>query len=144
MKKLLILALSVFVASNIAMADDKPIEFNNLPEAAKSLVKEHFADKKITSATMDKDGMDTEYKVHFSDGCKVEFNKDGQWRDLDCEKAMVPPSLIPEKIAKHLIDTYPGIKVLKMEKERSGYDLKLSNGLELKFDNNQKFLRLAY
>lgn len=144
MKKLFILAVSVFATYNIAMADDKPIDFNNLPQAAKTLVTQHFADKKIAGTTIDKELMSTEYKIYFSDGCKVEFNGDGQWKDIDCKGSAIPSGLIPEKIAKYLNTTYPGATVSEMEKDRMGYDIKISNGMELKFNKSQKFLRLDY
>ena len=66
---------------------------------------------------------------------KVEFLKDGNWKEVDCKYSSVPEAVLPDAINQYVKTNYAGQKVLKIEKEdRGGYEIKLSGGLELGFD----------
>jgi hypothetical protein len=56
---------------------------------------------------------------------------------VDCRYGEVPAAVIPESIKKYIQANYPGEKVHKIERDRNNYEVKLSNRLELTF--NQDF-----
>ncbi len=133
MKKFLMMLVAlVMTASMPAMADnDKVITFEQLPQAAKTLLQTHFADKVPLIVTVD------DYKVMYQSGEKVEFDKKGNWKELDCKVSAVPTALIPEQIKAHVKATFPGTTIIKIDRDRRGWDVKLNNGLELEY--NKKF-----
>lgn len=116
------------------MADnDRVITFDQLPAQAQALLKKHFADKVPLIVTVDWD----DYKVVYQSGEKVEFNKKGEWKEFDCKVSNVPTELIPEQIKTNVKTTFPGAIIIKLSRDRRGYEVKLNNGLELEY--NKKF-----
>ena len=80
MKKFLFLMIALVAFSFNAKADhDQVIAFNQLPAAAQTLLKEHFATKVPLVVTMDWD----DYTVVYDSGEKVEFDKQGNWKEFD-------------------------------------------------------------
>lgn len=69
-----------------------------------------------------------------ADGTKIEFNAEGEWKDVDCTSGEVPVAIIPKQINDYVAKSYPGVKFLKIDRDRRSYDVSLSNRLELKFD----------
>lgn len=136
MKKLMTLLICMLTMSMTVRADDdRPVRFDQLPEKAQTCVKKYFAGEKVALAKMEKDFFDKKYEVIFADGSKVEFYKDGVWKEVDCKYSVVPGALIPDGILRYVKATYPGEKVVKIEKEDRGrYEVKLASGLKLEFD----------
>ncbi len=137
MKKLIILFLSlVVIQTTVKAGDDKPIEFAQLPQQSQQFIKKHFADKSIALVKMDTDFFDKSYEVIFTNGDKVDFNKKGQWKDVDCRHTELPKDIVPLQIKNYVVKNYPNTKIVKIEKEdRSRHEIELSNGLDLTFDS---------
>ena len=135
MKKLMTIltALVLTVSLHMSADNDRVITFDQLPAQAQILLKQHFADKVPLIVTVDWD----DYKVIYSSGEKIEFDKKGNWKELDCKSSKVPSALIPEQIRASVKKTFPGASVIKLDRDRRGYDAKLNNGMELEF--NKKF-----
>ena len=134
MKKLIFL----FVCSiQVALADnDKPINFTQLPQAAQKFVKQHFPKAKIAFVKMETELFDKSYDVVFNNGDKLEFDKKGEWTEVNCKSTVVPAKVIPAPIKKYVETNYPEAKVLSIERDRYDYEVKLSNFWEIKFDMN--------
>lgn len=134
MKKLFLLLVSVFTMQ-VAMADnDKPVTFEQLPQAAQQFIRQNFADREIAFSKMEKEWFDTSYDVLFTNGDKLEFDKNGQWKEMYCKFTAVPEKALPAPIVKFVNDKYPGVKVLVIEKDRYEYEVRLSNFWEITFD----------
>ena len=71
---------------------------------------------------------------------RFEFDKNGNWDKVDCHHAAVPAAIIPASIAKYVKANFPDSQIVKIDKERGGYDIELSNDLDLKFNAKGKFL----
>lgn len=135
MKKLLFLLVCLFALQTVARADDdKPIQINQMPQQAQLFIKKYFADSKVALAKMESDLLNKSYDVIFTDGNKVEFDKKGNWKEVDCKYSSVPAAIIPETIQKYIKTNYPDTKVVKMERDKKEYEVKLTNRTELKFD----------
>lgn len=132
MKKRMIMMLTfVLTMCMSAMADnDRVITFDQLLDQARTLLKKHFADKVPLVVTVDWD----DYKVMYQSGEKVEFDKKGNWKEFDCKTSSVPTALIPEQIKSKVKTTFPGATILKLDRDRRGYSVKLNNGMEIEFD----------
>ncbi len=134
MKKLLFLLLSVFTLQ-VAQADnDKPITFDKLPAKAQTFIKQNFPTEKVAFTKMEKGFLDTSYDVVFVNGNGVEFDKNGEWTDLDCKRSSVPTKAVPAQITKFVKESHPNATILKLERDRYTYEVKLSNFWEIKFD----------
>jgi hypothetical protein len=136
MKKIVFLFISLFAMNLVALAgNDKPIQVSEMPKAAQLFIKNHFADLSVAMAKVETDFLDKNYDVVFTNGNKVEFDKKGNWTNVDCEHTQVPVAILPEAIRQYVTQNYPDAKVLKIEvTDRKGYDVELSNGFELEFD----------
>ncbi|MDM8155687.1 PepSY-like domain-containing protein [Bacteroides gallinaceum] len=136
MKKWMFLFVSLFTMQ-VAMADnDKPITFEQLPATAQTFIKQNFPNAKVAFVKMEKEFLDASYDVVFINGDKVEFDKKGSWKDITCRQMTVPQAAVPVKIQEFVKSNYPDAKVIKIEKDRYEYEVKLSNFWELTFDTS--------
>lgn len=106
------------------------------PLRQQAYVKKYFPQEKVALAKMEKDFFDKKYEVIFANSSKVEFFKDGTWKEVDCKYSTVPEAVIPEAILRYVKATYPDHKVVKIRKRKTGgMRQKLANGMKLEFDN---------
>lgn len=142
MKKILFFVFAFFVlgVASIYADNDKIINKSQLPAQAQQFLNENFSGVKISYAKQEKDFLSRSYEVMLADGTKLEFSSKGNWEEVDCRYGEVPTNIIPAPIAKYIKDNYPNEKVLKIERDRSNYELKLSNRLELTFNQDFKII----
>lgn len=135
MKKLLLVFVCLFTLQSVVRADnDKPIQVNQLPQQAQQFIKQHFADSNIAMAKVESDWLNKSYDVIFTSGDKVEFDKKGNWTEVNCKFSSVPTAIVPAAILKYVKTTYPDAKILKIDRDKKDFEVKLSNKWELKFD----------
>jgi uncharacterized protein YuzE len=130
----------MLLQSVTCLADDKIIPVELLPAPAKTFVKKYFPQATIEYATKDTEFMGTTYEVRLSDGTEVDFDKKGNWDNVDCKTKAVPASLVPAAIAQYVKAHYPNTVIVKIDKERGGYEIELSNDLDLKFNSKGKLI----
>ena len=142
MKKSVIFVLSLVLAICLPLQlkadNDRVITFDRLPATAQAMLKQNFADKTPLAITADRD----DYKVMYQSGEKVEFDKKGNWRDIECKTSQVPAALIPAQITANVNATFPGAAITEIDQDRRGYSVKLSNGLELEYNRNFQIVEL--
>ncbi len=136
MKTLKNLLCTLFsLVSLIAYADnERPISAAQLPAAARQFIEQHFPESKIMLAKRESDLMKKSYEVLFDDGCQIEFDGQGAWKEIDCKRTAVPSEAVPEAILDQVRRHYPEVLIVKIERDRRGYEVKLSNRLELTFN----------
>lgn len=135
MKKWMFLLACVF-SVQLAIADnDKIIQFAQLPATAQQFVKKYFASEKVAVVKMDKELFGTTYEVAFINGDKVEFARNGAWKELKSRQE-VPQAEVPSKIKAYVSSNYPGERIVYIERDKVEYEVKLSNRLEITFDTN--------
>lgn len=136
MKKFLFVLIVVFsFGVVVAKADnDRIITKDKLPVAAQTFVKEHFGGLKISYVKEERDFLEKNYQVVFTDGSKLEFTRAGEWKEVDCRYTVVPAAIVPAKISDYIKENYAGEKILQIDRDRYDYEVKLSNRLELTFD----------
>lgn len=140
MKKIVTLLLSLAFFASIANAYDKPIDYEQLPSAAKSFIEADFPMQTIAYITKDTDLLDTAYNVHFANGMEIEFNSKGEWEEISSVSSPIDSKYIPRQIIDAVATRWPGEKFKKIERYKYGYEVELTNHLELKFD---KMFRLT-
>jgi hypothetical protein len=124
-----------------SFADDRIIPAEQLPAAAKTFIQKTFPGQTVSYAKIDFDGR-KKYEVRLSNGVEVDFDKNGNWDKVDCNYSAVPASLVPTNIANYVKTHFAGAKVVKIDKERHGYDVELSNDLELKFNKQGQLMNI--
>lgn len=140
MKKLLIV-FACLLTMQATASDDKPITFEQLPAPSQQFIKTYFPEQSIALVKMDSEILDKSYEVIFTNGAKVEFDKRGDWKEVDCKRAACPEGIIPVQIRDYAAQNYPNIGICKIEKEnRNGYEIGLTNGVSLEFDSNFKLI----
>ena len=144
-KAILLIVVSLVVFSLPAKADDeRPIKFEKMPLAAQEFIKKYFPGKEIAVTTQEGRLIEKNYDVIFTDGNKVEFNRSGEWTNVDCKGGTLPDSIVPAPIAGYVAKNFPGVKVRQIEKDNRRYEVELSNGVDLKFDNSYNLLDVDF
>ena len=110
-----------------------------VPDAINAFVKQNFPNATIAGVEQDSDHGGMEYDIYLSDGTKVDFDANSQWDKVECH-AGVPASLVPQAIATYVKSNYQNMTITKIDREFSGYEIELSNGLDLKFDKSGRFM----
>ena len=144
MKKIKFLLLMAMVMTmSLTMSaddDDRVITFDQLPQTAQAFHKTHFAAKVPLLVTADWD----DFTIRYESGEKVEFDRLGNWKDIECYNSKVPTEVIPAQISSYVSSTFPGKSVIKMERHRSVYEVKLNNGMEIEFNRNFQVIDTDY
>ena len=128
--KFIMMALMCLLTSTASFADDTPIPVEQLPADAKAFVQTNFQNRKIIYAEKDWNS----YECRLDDGTKIEFNKKGNWKKVDRKTLAVPEGIVPVTIQEYVKANFPGCLITKIDKERYGYDIELSNDIDLKFN----------
>ena len=114
----------------------------NTNPAITQFVTQYFPEATIQMVMPDEDDID----VVLSDYTKIEFRLNNEWKKVDCEHSTtftsVPATLIPEQITAYVNPNFPSTLIKKIEKKYMGWEIELSNHLEIKFNNNFKVLEI--
>ncbi len=135
--------LIFLLIGGLISAQDRAISPNQLPKAAKTFLAGYFKGIPVSSAIEDREiyGVD-EYKVYLNNGMKMEFDSNGNWKEVDGKHQKIPYGFIPASIKKYSSRNFPNTYIVKIEKKRWSYKAELSNGLELEFDRNGNFKKI--
>lgn len=142
MKKIIIaLLLIVTLGASTACADTYAHDASVLPAAAQSVLKKNFK-AKVTVVKIDKDfGMVKDYEVVLNDGTEINFDSKGNWEEVEVGPTMnVPAAFMLQPIRTYINTNFKGVNVVGVEKKRRGYEVKLANDIELKFDTAGNFM----
>ena len=134
--------LCMMVQSVSTFANDKVVPEEQLPAAAQSFIQKTFPGQAVSYAKVDRDFGKTTYEVCLNNGTKLEFDKNGTWDKVDCNYSAVPANLVPVAIADYVKTHFAGATIVKIDKERYGYDVELSNDLELKFNKKGQLVNV--
>lgn len=147
MKKLILAFTILFSIATLTMSCDKEtvVTEDQLPSTASQFLNQHFNNVKILSIVEEKEGLSgKEYDVLLDNGIEIKFDKNGEWLNIDAkaDTTSLPESLIPASINSYVKQNYANAGINSIEKEKHGYDVELTNGLDLVFDKDGKFVRI--
>lgn len=152
MKKIIVgLSLFAFVGfTTIACNNDDDsnvsyVEMNTLPTAAKEFVNTYFTGVEIlniekfspakTNGVM--------YEVNFKNGSEIEFNESGNWIKVEAAgNGIIPSGFIHTSIVAYVASNYPNIGINQIEKNLNGFEVELTNDVDLIFDLDGNFVRV--
>ena len=109
---------------------------SNYPEI-NTFVSTYFPQTSIQYARQD----GNEIEVKLADKTEIDFYLNFDWKQIDCEKSLVyssvPTELVPAQITAYVNANFPGKVIETIEKKHNGgWEIELSNGLEITFDAN--------
>lgn len=120
--------------------DDKVITLQDLPAQAQTFLTTHFSGLDATRVEQEGSTDSPTYSVRLSDNTEIDFDQQGQWTEVDCKTKAVPAAIIPQGIADYVAANYSDLTIVQIDKEPYGYEIELSNDLDLKFDQQQNIL----
>lgn len=140
---ILLFALTAGVIMRCSKKDksSKRVQLNDLPIAAIQLIETYFNGMEIRSIEQEIDSDGLEYEVKFKNGFEIDFGEDGNWVSIDGNGLEVPRELVHAHILSYVQDNFAEHIIIKIEKEQSGFEIKLSNQKEIKFDADGNFVR---
>ncbi len=123
------------VSASYAFIDSYVIDRDKLPEEAQQMLEQYFPKAKVSLIKIDRHLLKkTDYDVRLTNGTTIEFSNKGKWKSVDCGKKAVPEELIPKRIRSYVAKNYPDVSIVSIRKTSSGYEIGLSDQLQLKFD----------
>lgn len=141
MKRMMFILVCVLTLVTTIKADNyQPITRSQLPQKAQTFLSTHFPDSKISLTRKEIDVTELNYDVIFTDGCKVEFDRKGNWTEVDCINHPLPVGIVPEAIENVVKAHYPDAKVVKIERDFREFDVKLNNRVELTFNKKMQLI----
>ncbi|MCR4583878.1 MAG: PepSY-like domain-containing protein [Prevotella sp.] len=112
-----------------------------MPTAAQQTVKTYFGKKQV-SVTKQEGTLKKSYEVTFADGDKIEFDSKGTWKEIKCRKLSIPAVFVPKAIGDYVKQHYPKSRIREIDKKKNYTEIKLSNGLDLKFNNKYELIHI--
>lgn len=141
MKKIFLALACVCTLATTACADNyQPVNQDQLPEKAQTFLATYFPEAKISLARKEIDVMEISYDVIFTDGSKVEFDRKGNWTEVDCLTNPLPSGIVPEAIERLIRTQYPDAKATKIERDHREVEVKLNNRVELTFNKKMQLI----
>ena len=141
------LTIMAALASLVVLAscdnDEKHLNYNELPNVAKSFINNHFGDNEARSVIKEYDDLTYHYEVYLTDGTKIEFKKNGEWREVENRVEGIPTSILPAGIVSYVQENYGSYFIVSVERDRQ-YDIELNNDLDLDFTLDGNFIRVDY
>lgn len=135
MTKLFIKLISVAIMFSGVLFADTVVPATALPQNAQTFISSNFQGANVAYVEQDYD----DFEVRLSNGIKIEFWKDGNWKKIESYTG-VNPSLLPASVAQTITKTYPNVNIVKIEKEWNGFEIKMANMMKLYLDLNGNLL----
>ncbi|MBK5720278.1 PepSY-like domain-containing protein [Dysgonomonas sp. Marseille-P4677] len=112
---------------------DVDVPVSNLPTISQTFLITHFTGVDVAMVKKDNDS----YDVTLANSLEIDFTLQGEWKDIDANKATIPTSvlvLLPQSINDYIQANHASRKVESMEKKVSTYEIDLSGNVDLVFD----------
>lgn len=142
MKRIIISVIIALVSLSNLRADDRPVMLSQLPEAAQAFINKYYPNDKVSFATVDDDLIAPDYQVALVSGVMMQFSHKGKLEKIESRNGSIPEGIIPIQIIQAVKGFYPDASILGYEVDWNSHEVKLSNRLELKFNNKYKVVDL--
>jgi len=142
MKKITIsLIVAMGLLSFNAFANERVVPASALPQKATAFLNQYFSGIAVAYVEEDKD----DFEVNLNNGIEVTFSKNGEWDQVDGKYQAIPTGFIAQPILDTIKNKYTGAYILQIEKDWwAGFEVELSNNMELKIDENGKVSKVEY
>lgn len=142
-KKIMIALVAVLGIQTAAVAKDiYARDASVLPKAAQAVIDKNFK-AKVNVVKIEKSlGRVSDYEVILTDGTEIEFDRDGNWQNVEVGvSGSVPTAFVLTPISQYVKKNHPGQKIVGIERDHGGFDVELTNGIDMKFNKAGQFIR---
>lgn len=142
MKKFGLILVSLLLSTMAIFADNEKITRDKsvLPSVCRDFLSSNFSQADISHIKIESNLLGTKgYDVILTNGVNVEFDKSGEWKEIEARHASIPMEILPDKIATYIKTHFAGNTIISIDKDTREYEIKLNNDLELKFDRKGNF-----
>lgn len=131
MKKVILALFTIVLLAGATNAQSKKrtIDPENMPKQAILTIEKHWPSCAIVNTYV----KGKEYEALLTDGTIIEFDNKGVWKEMKCTDGL-PVTLVPVYITRYIVNRYPKQLIIDCEKMKGGYEVTLTNGLEIQFD----------
>lgn len=117
--------------------DGTPITFSELPQQAQQFITKYFYNSEVKSVTKEMDDGRFEYTVRLNDLTKVEFNHEGEWKEIEGNIDLTFADYLPENLVAYITSKVSG-RVSRIEKDDGKIEVSVG-GVEYVFSKSGKF-----
>ncbi len=144
MKKVLSVLVLALAAVQFAFAGDVITQdTKRLPMAARNFINQYFAKQQVSRIKIETGMLGSKkYEVSLANRTEIDFDGNGNWTKVDCDKTAVPEALVPVSVREYVKTNFPQEVIVKIERERSGMEVELGNDYSLKFNSKGKFVSM--
>ncbi|MCM1522547.1 MAG: PepSY-like domain-containing protein [Muribaculaceae bacterium] len=138
----IILGIMAVLTWSCSDDDDKdvPVSYEMLPAQAKEFIATYYPGDRTIKIEREGDHSGSSYEVVLASGHEIEFDAAGLWIDVDApNQQAVPSAIVPEPIRTYVSTNFPAYLINEITRYANGYEIELTNGLELHFDKNGVF-----
>ena len=144
MKKILTLTAIVIVLGLARCGNNETYtrDLRQLPKNAQEMIHQNFRSA-VTLVETEKEGLEgKEFEVTLANGSEITFNGKGEWKNIETPNNLaVPSALIPPTIAEFVKSHHAGASIVGIEIIKKGYEVELSNGVEIQFNKDGGFIQ---
>lgn len=135
MKKVLSILVFTLVAVQFAFAGDVITkDEKQLPLPARNFINQYFSEPHISYIKIDSEFLSKTYEVILTNRTEIEFDRKGNWMEVDCKKNAVPANLVPVNIKDYVKANFPNQIITKLERKSVGLEVELANDFSLQFN----------
>ena len=150
MKKLIFtLVLVLGIAVPLVMAgDNNSISYDQLPSGARNFIEKMFPGIKVVKCEREMPW--TRYDVKLANGYELEFDRVGQWLEIEAETTPFSPvllKLIPTEAVSYVNTQHQESDIKKIERKKNGYKVKVDNkhvSSNIHFDKSGKWKKTEH
>lgn len=132
----------ILVAVAVARDGDTIIKPTDLPQRAQQFIKRYYSMDSVVRAVYEDDFLSRDYEVWLKQGVHIEFSQSGDWTDVRCRQGHVPDEIVPAPIVAYISRHHAGAQVVRIERDKRGYEVVLSDHSELKFNSRFKLVEV--
>lgn len=137
MKKIILTLIAVLSLTAVS-AQITQIKSTKLPAQARTTIKKAWNGVPIVDAWRNKMDKKVEYKASIENGSTIKFDAQGRWIEIHCYDG-VPTTLLPNALLSHINKYYEGQLIVWVSKTTKRYQVQLTNGSKLEFNNKGVF-----
>lgn len=127
--------ISLAIALGVTQSEAKETytsDVSALPQEAISFLNNNFKGVNIIKIKIETGWIKkTTYDVDLENGVEIEFDKNGNWKEIDSKLINLPLSLLPKQLAEAVSKKVPDAKIESIERKGYGYKIELKNDVEL-------------
>ena len=145
MKKILSrLVIALFAVQVVSAQGVTNQDVNQLPQKARTFINQHFGNTSVSNIKMDNamSQNNRKYEVMFANGAEVEFDQNGDWKEIDTRGQAIPTAIIPMNVGDYVKTNYATQSINKIKKDGNEVKVELNNNVKLKFDKDGRFKKM--